>query len=54
MKTVLIIAGVVALAAASALWLCAKALNEVAKEEEQQLWQQIEDDRISCGLIEED
>lgn len=54
MKTVLIVAGVVALAAAAVLWLCVKALNEVAREEEQQLRQQIEDDRASCGLIEED
>jgi hypothetical protein len=54
MKTVLIIAGVVALAAAAVLWVCAKALNEVAKEEEQDLRLQIEDERLTCGLIEEE
>lgn len=54
MKTVLIIAGVVVLAAVAVLYGCVKGLKQIAKEEEQQIQRQIEDDRLSCGLIEED
>lgn len=54
MKTVLFVAGIIVLAAATVLWACTRALNQIAKEEEQQIRYQIEDDRISCGLIEED
>lgn len=54
MKTVLIIAGIVVLAAAAVLWICVKGIGNMAEEEQQQIRQQIEDDRLTCGLIEED
>jgi hypothetical protein len=53
MKTVLIIAGVAALTAAAVLWTCAKGIGQIAREEDQQIRHQIEDDRLTCGLIEE-
>ena len=54
MKTVLIIAGIVVLAAAAVLWICVKGIGKMAEEEQRQIRQQIEDDRLTCGLIEED
>ncbi len=54
MKIVLILAGVLVLAAAAVLWICVKGIGKMAEEERQQIRQQIEDDRLSCGLIEED
>ena len=54
MKPVLIIAGVVALAAAAVLWACGQGIGKMTQEEEQQIRSQIEDDRLTCGLIEED
>lgn len=54
MKTVLIVAGVLVLAAAAVLWICVKGIGKMDWEEQQQIRQQIEDDRLSCGLIEED
>lgn len=62
MKTVLIVAGVVVLAAAAVLWVCTRALNQIAREEEQRIRQQMADEPFSCcyddhdisGLFEED
>ena len=54
MKTVFIVAGVVVLAAAAVLWVCTRALNQIAREEDLQIRSQIEDDRLTCGLIEEE
>lgn len=62
MKTVLIVAGVVVLAAAAVLWVCTRALNQIAREEEQQIRPQMADEPFSCcyydhdisGLFEED
>lgn len=62
MKTVLIVAGIVALAAAAVLRICTRALNQIAREEDRQIRQQMADELFSCcyddhdisGLIEED
>lgn len=54
MKTLLILLGIV-LASAFVLIRCAtKVVKICAEEEDQKIRMQIEDDRLSCGLIEED
>lgn len=62
MKSVLILAGIVALAAAAVLCVCIKGIGKMAEEEQQQIRQQMADEPFSCcyedhdvsGLIEED
>lgn len=54
MKTFLIFIGIVILAAAALLTLCAWALHKTDAEEQEEIRILMEDDRLSCGLIEED
>ena len=54
MKTFVICIGIVALIGAALLWVCAWAVGEMEKEEQELLRIQLEDDRTTCGLIEED
>lgn len=58
MKTTLTIAavllGLVALVLIGVLRFFVWAVGTAAREEDRQIRQQIEDDRVTCGLIEED
>lgn len=54
MKTFLICIGIVILAAAGLLAICFRAIHKADAEEQEEIRILMEDDRLSCGLIEED
>ena len=54
MKIFAIIIGAVILAAAAVLCACLRGVAAISKEEDRRNTVLMEDDRFSCGLIEED
>lgn len=54
MKILVIYIAIVILCAAALLFLCAWALHKVDAEEQEEIRIILEDDRCSCGLIEDD
>lgn len=55
METVIVIVlGLAALIGAAVVFGCLRGVDKISKEEDARAAMQMEDDRLSCGLIEED